>query len=274
LSVVRLFAVQHLANKAGMQDFVAAFLAICTVTDALFDIPFGNITAAHLKLLIETFIDLFIIAGWRDFAHPKFHWLLHLWQHLAKWGFLPNCFVTERKHMAVKRCAQTIRNTTTYQDSVLRDVTAMHKAIVQRRGEFDVAVGLMNPVAASQRWHGFAEQELGMRFNVCQTARYARYGIRGTCSINDVVLARSMDGTFPGFRAAEIWAHSEVDGVTISLVDVFSLVHWDREHGFAVWQKQGVGAAELIPTDEIVCTCIHRTYADGTVDTLWPQFVQ
>lgn len=99
-----------------------AFLALAEVLDQLLAIPLGIVPPRELQRSIASFLDACIAAKWRSLMHPKFHWLVHLPQHLASWGTLPTCWVHERRHKMVKRYAGDIRNTSNYERSVLKEV--------------------------------------------------------------------------------------------------------------------------------------------------------
>ena len=53
----------------------------------------------------------------------------------------------------------------------------------------------------------------------------ARLLCGSTCSVEDVVLARSLDGL--GFEAGRVTAHFEVDGLVVSLVAFWTLASLD-----------------------------------------------
>ena len=79
-----------------------AFLALTDIIDLIQLVPLGCTTPGHIHDAAQTFLNLCLKVGWRDFTHNKFHWALHFGDHLQKHKQLPSCFVQERKHKVVK----------------------------------------------------------------------------------------------------------------------------------------------------------------------------
>ena len=79
-----------------------AFLALTDIIDLIQLVPLGCITPGHIHDAVQTFLNLCLKVGWKDFMHSKFHWALHFADHLQKHKQLPSCFVQERKHKVVK----------------------------------------------------------------------------------------------------------------------------------------------------------------------------
>ena len=78
-------------------------LALVDLIEMLQLVPLDLITPGTLQQACEKFIGLCLEAGYKEYMHTKFHWVLHFPQHLAKHKILPSCFVQERKHKMIKR---------------------------------------------------------------------------------------------------------------------------------------------------------------------------
>ena len=76
----------------------------------------------HMRDCVHAFLSAVHSAHWQGSMHAKFHWLLHFPGHLAKWGFMVQCFTHERKHKTVKRFANDFYNTRSFEESLLREV--------------------------------------------------------------------------------------------------------------------------------------------------------
>ena len=62
---------------------------------------------------------------------PKFHYSLHVPTFLRRFGWVPNCFVVERKHKIPKRFENHMcTNHASYERSALREVTNMYISIL------------------------------------------------------------------------------------------------------------------------------------------------
>ena len=269
IPVLRHFCIQHLLGIAGMQNAANAFLACLDVADTYFAIPFGEVTPEMLKLRVETFAALVFVADWNEYTIPKFHWLVHLWKHMRRFGYLPNCFPTERKNQTVKRSGGAVHNTRTYQHSILTDVTAAHAARMGSASTFDVHVGLIEPFPANQQMCGYLVPlfEFECAPDDVRTARTARYGVRGVCAKGDVVLLKHQQGC--DIVAAEVWFHFDILGEPGSLVSVWELLEMHKDAGWALWRK--IDNPTIVCLDDIVGVCIHSVYPSGrVVKTLLP----
>jgi hypothetical protein len=171
----------------------------------------------------------------------------------------------------VKRAAAFIANTRTYQQSVLRDVTAAHIASMSERGKFAFCVGLVDAVhAAPRKLKLFLEEYLGCDLGRVDTARTARYGARGKACVRDIVLFQ-MDGV--DLCAGEVWAHARYDDVHVTLVSCWRRVAVDRAAGTALWERSD-GDPRLVHTHAILHACIYRALREARyVQTLLPRFL-
>ena len=124
LAMLACFAHKIARRITGMNAAACdAPVGLCDLSDALQAINLGGaITPDYLRGCINVFLQAVVAAGWRDVLVPKFYWLVHLPNHLARFGRLPTCFVHERKHKFVKQYAADIKNTMAYATSVLPEI--------------------------------------------------------------------------------------------------------------------------------------------------------
>ena len=98
--------------RAGIATLACSALSrLADVVDII--VSSGADVAAQTVALRDSvagFLDACVAAGWGDYMTPKFHWLIHLPRHLARWGCLLSCFVHERKHRMVKRYSYSIQH--------------------------------------------------------------------------------------------------------------------------------------------------------------------
>jgi hypothetical protein len=65
----------------------ACFEAMCAMLTSMSNVNYGTVDPSALRSAINDFLSSVERAGWRAFIHPKFHWLVHMPQHLAAHGF-------------------------------------------------------------------------------------------------------------------------------------------------------------------------------------------
>ena len=57
----------------------------------------GVVSPGQMRQHASDFLEAVHAAQWQDRMHSKFHWLLRFGSHLAKWGFMVQCYTHERK---------------------------------------------------------------------------------------------------------------------------------------------------------------------------------
>ena len=246
-----------------------AFLAMADILDMLQAVPLQKVTPQDLRAVIHTFLQSCVAAEWKQYMHPKFHWLVHFPTHLEKFGMLPTCFVHERKHRVAKRYANHIQNTQGFEKSVLSELVCHDLAVLKTSGIFDSAVKLSTPHTASKKLREFMSQQLSVSLQAeeCLTCAVAHILPAGTCCKKDVVLIKSSKGTQP-FEAAEVWFHVQCKGICVSLVSLWKLKSYDAAKGLAEWLKQDNPV--MISTSSILAPVCFTVSHDTAVRTLIP----
>ncbi len=136
LSLFPVIANYILAMREGSKDHevvqhCTCFLLLVKVLELLQSSARGVVPPALLRAAIEAHLKSFKALYGSEAMTTKFHATLHFPAFLEKHGFLPNCFVLERKHKGPKRYGNEIRNTSAaWEASVLREVTALHLNVV------------------------------------------------------------------------------------------------------------------------------------------------
>lgn len=105
---------------------ITSMLALCDVVDVLLLAMRGRCLPSTLDTAINTHLQLRKIAYEDKLWRPKAHYVLHLAAQLERHGFLPACFVQERKHRMVKRGARGRHNSTAFDRGVLEEMTLQH----------------------------------------------------------------------------------------------------------------------------------------------------
>ena len=114
-----------------------AYVLLADLLDLLVASPHGTVTSDMLRTTGDNFLRACVNAGWRERLIPKFHWIIHLAIELKHFGLLLTCWVHERKHKMVKRYSDQVRNTKTYEKSVLSEVICHHIAELTNPAKFD-----------------------------------------------------------------------------------------------------------------------------------------
>ncbi len=246
-----------------------AFLAMADVLDMLQAVPLLKVTPKDLGAVIQSFLQSCVAAGWKQYMHPKFHWLVHFPTHLQKFGMLPTCFVHERKHRVAKRYSNPIQNTSVFEKSVLSELVCHDLAVLKTSSIFAVAVKLGNPHTAPKKMLEFMSQQMSviLQPEECLTSAVAHILPAGTCSKKDVVLIKSSDATQP-LEAAEVWFHVQCKGVCVSLVSLWKLKSVDAAKGTAQWLKHDNPV--MISTSSILAPLCFTVLQDTSVRTLIP----
>ena len=168
----------------------------------------------------------------------KFHYLLHLPAFLKKHGFLPNCFVHERKHRMPKRFANHNMNiTSAWDSSVTKDVTCHHlQALQEDDGRFDVRSSLIQAHAPSKRILNALVSQFGegnyMVANRARSPTYEQFYRR------DMVIYREAGAQSLGQVTMIVSAEVNGECILVAVVDDFAHVRNTRRGD--EWRPSGM----------------------------------
>ena len=216
LSVLPIMAnfFQSLLDNPGtaqtVKDHSRCFLMLADVVRIVQRCSRYPIDPDELQLSISTYLQTFKLLFGEEHLTPKFHYAFHFPAYLRRFGFVPSCFVLERKHKVPKRFANEVRNTNSaWEASVLREVTCHHLAALAS-GHFGAGVSLPDAHPCSKRLMAMLQKEISVSAGqdpIYATAQTARINDWERCSKGDVVLVKMPDG---GHDAAEVALHVSV----------------------------------------------------------------
>jgi len=156
--LVRQFSRKVLQRLGGMTKELDSFYALCEVVDMLHGVKMGS--KIEPNLLQNKLVQhgcLHQLAYGSDCVKPKHHFAFHIPLQLERDRMILDTFVLERKHQPIKQCAQHVKNTTTYERSVLSRVLVdqLRKLRAARSG--DGLIGSVKrfgdtDVAKAARW--------------------------------------------------------------------------------------------------------------------------
>ena len=244
-----------------------AFLAMCDLVDLLQAVPLQIVTPEMLLHAVEAALTAFANAGWAQYMTKKFHWLLHLPDHLNKFGMLPACWAMERKHKLVNRYANPTVNTLRFEQSILEEVLSHDLSTLCRPDVFDFSMGLINPHLAPEKLRSWVSR-MGLHFlpEECQTGHTLRICPAGKCSRGDVVLLKSEDVAHK-WEAAEVWCHLQIKHMSLSLVSIWKLLAYDRVRSCASWEAR---CNPILVESADILSCVTFTRTEGAATTLIP----
>ena len=140
-----LFVQKVLLSLHVLDPHCLAFLALTDIVEIIVGTARNDVRPEQLLGRVHKFLELFVAAFGYDSQVPKFHWLLHLPEILARLGFLLNCFVLERKHRMGKRYATDLSNISKDPSkSLLGEVLSHQLGQLNGQDAFNFEVGLVN----------------------------------------------------------------------------------------------------------------------------------
>ena len=154
---------------------------------------------------------------------PKFHYAWHIPVLLKQVGWLPMCFVLERKHKGIKRYGNHVENTSgDWHKGVLRDASTRHFEMLCacEATRFGPEPVLLNPTIASAK----VDQALRAQFALdpeaaLLTSRQARSTEFEVLTCGDVVLV----GHGPPILG-KISLFASVDGLLVALLEQWRIL--------------------------------------------------
>ena len=263
-----IFAVFMRANRCVPE--CTAYLFLADVLDMLVASPRGNVTPAMLRAAIKKFLESCVRAGWRIFMHPKFHWLIHLYRELAHFKMLLSCWVHERKHKMVKRYSNDVRNTTSFEKTILSEVTCHHLAELECESKFDLSVRLISPVrAAGPKLISFLASAFSIEGDnvVYTTSARARVSEFEVCRRQDVVLF--LDPCTLKVQCGEVCFFAACNDCAVALISLWHFETSEVEQG-TVTVRIADDTVELFSASDILVSCTYRRKADGRAQIIVP----
>ena len=250
----------------------SAYLAFAALADTMQEVAYGGVSEARLRTACESFENAFVAAGLIDFFVPKFHWLVHFPRHLRRHGWIPSCWVLERKHKDAKRYAGMAHNMTSYARSLLCDALCHNINVCTAPGAFQLSTNLLNARRASRRSTEFVMRLFGFSptdidADDVHTAPSARYGVRGTVHVSDVILVRNTESRSFAGRVSLIAA---IRGEPFIVISAWDFIDADNVHRrWSRWTTHDDNF-HAAPLEDVMCTCTHKLYDDGRAVVLEP----
>ena len=247
-----------------------AYIALTDCIDCFVSANRGLGSPAELLSAIERFLQLFDAAFGVDYMTPKFHWLLHYADHFSQFGLLVSCFVHERKHKQLKRYANDMRNTCSFERSILHDCTCSHLSSLENGQSLHFEVGLIKPRKASKKVRDFLCEQLGIdERHVFEMSSDCRYSPGGVSCVKDVVLVTSSDGI--NVQAGQVWAHAAINGEPLSVVTLWECHGKNKAMGCADWVCSD--DAHVVPASDIVDVLTWSRVSAEIIRTLLPRYL-
>ena len=139
--LLRLFVESKLSGIPGLSSNVQSFKACCKMLDFMLSAKTSTMPIHHAADMLEQatcdFMRLHVGAYGTRMVRPKHHWQMDVPQQLRRDRVVLDAFVIERTHLSVKRLAEHIKNTSTYERSLVSSLL-----IVQlEAGRSDQATG-------------------------------------------------------------------------------------------------------------------------------------
>ena len=268
LPIIVLFCMSEVIGTVACTTESCALIALGDLVDALQGAAFGFTTPDELRCRVRALLRYCYEAGWRNFMVPKFHWLHHYARHLARFGFLPTCWVHERKHRFIKRYADDISDLKAFSKATLAEVLSHQLHSLQQPEVFSLH-GFRKTRKADKRLASDLLNSLGLPLGTVIMAASELNLEVGKCSAGDVALISSAED-----------GHKYVAGEIICFLDIcghgcFAMINLWQKHfastsGFWVeWRK--LDEASLVTADLLLSSVYWvECAAPGIVRTIVP----
>ena len=232
-----------------------AFLTMAAAIDQLHD---GNlakaITRASLLQAMEASIAAFTAAFPEVPMIKKWHWMLHLPDHFAKWQILPNCFASERKHKPIGQLASLLTNQNHFEHHLLDQVVAKEISCLDQPDLFPEGVYLVKARPASKKVLLHLNSLLETKVDQAKCSHVAK--VRGaTCSRNDAVLFFVGDHVHPPWQVGEIQLHFDFQGHTSTLVQAWDIQSYLPQQQYCKCSR--TSNLGFIRTQDILTPVVH-----------------
>ena len=117
------YYIQTICLPAGLAVLECkAFIQMAKVVELLRQADFGRVHHTTLAKEVDEALSCCVKAKWQSHMIRKFHWLLHMSQHVKNHAHLVSCWCMERKHKAISRFVKPKKDPTSFERSVLSEV--------------------------------------------------------------------------------------------------------------------------------------------------------
>ena len=249
LSLCSLFGMMLLLVVGPLQVCVQqlqAYMLMANVVDLLHNMPVKPCAPSKLKDAVSAFLTACKACGWQTHCHPKFHWILHMPKHLARWGMLPNTWVHERKHKVAKRYGSWQHNTTQYEKSILLECLGHCLAELKEENIFSMACRLEKQSPPSQRMKAFLQDYMVEPAHSIATSSTAFLSPGGSCQKADVVVFKH------ALLVGQVYFRAEYNGQVISLIRMWDFLENEPQKGCCLCSKNQ-GRIQMVDTADIAC---------------------
>jgi hypothetical protein len=152
--LLRLFFELRTGGVEEVRPALQSFLHCCEILDLLMQAKrcLANVddVARVLDRALSEHLRLHIAAHGTGYVKPKHHWMADVSSQLRRDKCVLDAFIIERRHLAVKRVAEHVKNTSCYERSVLSSLVVADFA-----NEYSSFHGLLGPTAALPWLPGF-----------------------------------------------------------------------------------------------------------------------
>jgi len=162
--LVRYFVEQRPPTRNDtIRKCLASFNALCAAVDIILTAKRGlarvQDAADALDVSLRRFMQLHIVAYGDGHIKPKHHWLLDVPNQFRRDSLIIDALVIERNHLLVKGVADQCKNTSTFEQSVMRGI--VHTKLAQCKaatgvdtllGKIERFPGTVDTVVADRMW--------------------------------------------------------------------------------------------------------------------------
>ena len=235
------FVHEVLLNLDACKAECNVFLQLLKVIELVKATSKKHVEPAILLAEIEDFLSEFYKTFGVERTTPKFHWLLHLPECLARmhelfaerfgYGWLQNCFVLERKHKVGKRYAEPRTNTTKMKSGgLLSEVLCQTLHDLSEAPELNGLVDAKDP-SKSVRARILSALDLERHTQV-KVARRSYHNNASFSTAGDFVIFTDSHTSI--LRAGFVQLHCELETIQVSIIRVYDLVSRNDDN-YVVW---------------------------------------
>ena len=219
--VLRHFVAHALGKQPEIKLQSASLLNLCRVLDCLQAVKMGVVSGADLRPAVLKHLRSFRKAYPEFNLKPKHHYAMHLAHLLETHQMLLSCFVHERKHRAIKKCASEVTNLRSFEKAVTLDVLNHHLESLQNPWVLNSGVYLEG---GRHQTGSDLLQLVGQKFPGAVAVSSSRAAVNhgNRCSKGDFVL---LSGTCGAEIYGQVEAHLAIQPAPSGSSGCYSIVH-------------------------------------------------
>ena len=195
----------------------------------------------------------------------KWHWLLHLPDTLARFGYLPSCFAAERKHKTISSIATRLQKTVDFELHLMQSILPQEIYALKEENLFPPGVHFNKPKKATSKELKTMAQFLSHTPTEAHVASSVTLPSGVQVHSHDVIVYTMDKQTW---EVGQVLFHADVFGSQVTLLHAWDMLEAKAMQRVAIYHPSGRHG--FIPVQAILFAVVFAKPQNGQAKVLMP----